>query len=149
MKNEIMKILCYIILLACLIDNSSSNIFSADKGIIESLNLRLIRKGINDSKPNNFYHIAIKFKVYDNKNGKLVEVYRGEYTSIMGINALPQCMDYALFHMSIMERVKINCPAKWAFRDSMVSTFKGVEKFKDYVIDMQVWNIGDKYKSVE
>lgn len=146
MKTNLVKIIL-IFLLSCVKINT--NVLSA-VGITEALNLRLIRKGLNENKPENFYHIAIRFKVFDKvKEGKLVEVYRGEYTSIMGLNALPLCMDYALFHMSLMERVRLDCPAKWAFRENMVSTFKGVEKYKDYIIDMQLWNIGDRYKSVE
>ncbi len=149
MKINFIKSLLIIILTLCVIRSTTENALSAN-GILEALNLRLIRKGIDENRPENFYHIAVRFKVFDKlSDGKLSEVYRGEYTSIMGMNALPQCMDYALFHMSKMERVKINCPARWAFRDNMVSTFKGVEKYKDYIIDMQLWNIGNVFKSVE
>lgn len=148
-NTDLMKLIFLILFLNQSIQIIESHILSAE-GIIQTLNLRLIRKGINDIKPENFGNIAIKFYVFEkDEKDNLIEIYNGEYNSVMGVNVLPLCMDYALFHMSLMERVILNCPAKWGFKDIHVSSFKGVEKNKDYVIDMQLWNIGDKYTLVD
>ena len=149
MNNSLIKLFCTILIFSQFLKSINADILSTN-GIIEALNIRIIRNGINNTKPENFSNIAMKLYVFEkDENNNLIEVYKGEKTSVLGYNALPLCMHYAIFHMSIKERVMLDCPAKWGFKDNHLPFFQELKTNKDYIIDLQLWNIGDIYTLVE
>lgn len=115
--------------------------------LIEKFNIRQIRKGINDVLPGNIGHIAIKFKVYDITTNEIV--FSGDAPVITGMSSVPLCMNYALNQMNEMERVRLTCPAEFGFLSEHQYRFNGIKVNTPYIIDVQLWKIGNIKKAVE
>mmetsp|Transcript_36537 Transcript_36537/g.37934 ORF Transcript_36537/g.37934 Transcript_36537/m.37934 type:complete len:151 (+) Transcript_36537:3-455(+) len=124
---------------------------TTEPSLVEKFKIRQIRKGISDLVPENRGHVSFYYKLYSlNKKGERELVREDKMGSMIGFNSMPQCFEYVLSHMNIQERVVFECPAEFSFtEDSYIYRYSGVETKKSYIVDLQLWNIGDVYTLVE
>lgn len=143
------QILLYFGLILLFIDIINADVTLSPE-LIKKFNIRQIRKGINNETVPHDGHAAFKMKIYEKtEKGKGKIVYDDVANSIIGVEALPECLEFAILHLNIQERIILDCPSIYAFTDSHLNHYEGVMKNKDYIIDIQLWNIGDIYHDVD
>ena len=145
MKNFskcLLSITLSLILFSSLINLSIQDINDSPT-LMELYNIRQIRKGINSVTPEVDSNVVVEMKVYDKDNKKLV--MHSRETLLQGSKSHPKCIEFTLIYMNIQERIVLDCPADKAFRSDYVNKnrFNGVLPNTSYIIDFQVWAIGD------
>lgn len=142
--SKIFKILFFFSLCFLVIKSDTSTV----PGLLEKFEGRQIKKGINKEIVQNHGNVAFYVKIYDPKDESKI-LYDGNGTGIIGLNTVPQCMELFLGHMNLQERVKFRCPKERSFRSDMTTYFGDVKPDTEYIIDLQLWAIGDTFNRVE
>lgn len=120
---------------------------TTQKELMKKFEIRQIKKGLETEKTNKYQSLVVYFVFYDTKTKDVV--YENSNILSLGTGSVPLCLDYVLLHMTMMERVVMRCPSDLAFSQENIGKFHNLVINKEYIVDMQIWNIGDPSRTIE